>query len=67
MRFSAESILEMSLRWRSRVRSSMPQSVSLEARSFASGSCIGPLPSELSVARDSSRMSAFQRSSLARK
>jgi hypothetical protein len=31
---SAESILAISLRWRSRVRSSMPQSVSEEARSL---------------------------------
>ena len=36
------SILVISLRWRSRVRSSMPQSVSLDARSLRSGSRRGP-------------------------
>ena len=41
-RRSAASILAISLRWRSRVRSSIPQSVSLEARSLRSGSRIGP-------------------------
>jgi hypothetical protein len=67
MRRSAESILEMSLRCRSRVLSSIAQSVSEEARSVTSASRIGPLFNCAMVSALSRMISSFQASSFCRK
>jgi hypothetical protein len=64
---SAASILAISLRWRSRVRSSSDRSVSFEARSATSASAWFSSCRFCSVSRLSLRISSFQSRSLRRK